>query len=82
LADLATVPIKVLDQRAVEGFPMPDRNFKHRGVDASDKPLKSIFYKDLDLTLSWETFDIGHELTTKGIQKFVADYKNTLKRSA
>ena len=81
-AELATVPTKVLDQWAAEGFPMPDKNFTYRGVDASGKPLNSIPYKDLDLNLPWESFDIAHELTTKGIQKFVADYKNTLKRPA
>jgi hypothetical protein len=62
--------------------PMPDRRFKYRGVDASDKPLKSILYKDLDLDLPWESFEIVHELTTKGIQNFVADYRSTLRRSA
>jgi len=81
-AELATVPTKVLDQWVAEGFPMPDRHFKYRGVDASGKPLKSIPYKDLDPDLPWESFDIAHELTTKGIQKFVADYQSTLRRSA
>jgi hypothetical protein len=27
------------------------------------------------------SFDLAHELTTKGIQKFVADYQRTLRRS-
>jgi transaldolase len=81
-AELATVPTKVLDQWAAEGFPMPDRQFKYRGVDASGKPLKSILYKDVDLDLPWESFDIAHELTTKGIQNFVVDYRSTLRRSA
>lgn len=80
--ELATVPTKVLDQWAAAGFPMPDRNFNYRGVDASGKPLRSISYKDLDLDLPWENFDVGHELTTRGIQKFVADYESTLKRAA
>jgi hypothetical protein len=31
------------------------------------------------LSAPWETFDIAHELTTKGIEKFVADYESTLK---
>ena len=39
-------------------------------------------YKKLDLNLPWESFDIAHELTTKGIRKFVADYENTLRPSA
>jgi len=81
-AELATVPTKVLDEWAATGFSMPDQDFRYRGVDASGKPLKSIPYKELDLNLPWESFDIAHELTSKGIQKFVADYESTLRRSA
>jgi transaldolase len=81
-AELATVPGKVLEEWAAKGFPLPDRNFTYRGVDANGKPLKAIPYKELDLDLSWQSFDISHELTKKGIQKFVADYESTLKRSA
>jgi len=82
-AELATVPSKVLQEWAAEGFPVPDQRFKYKAVDAKGKPLKPIPYKEeLDLNLPWESFDIAHELTTKGIQKFVADYRSTLKRSA
>jgi transaldolase len=81
-AELATVPGKVLEQWAAEAFPMPDVNFSYRGVDKNGKPLKAIPYKELDLNLDWQSFDIAHELTRKGIQKFVADYESTLKRSA
>src|SRR5438477_8530163 len=66
-AELATVPGKVLEQWAAEEFPMPDENFSYRGVDKNGKPLKTIPYKELDLNLAWESFDIAHELTKKGI---------------
>jgi transaldolase len=81
-AELATVPAKVLVEWATKGFPMPDENFRYEGVDAGGKPLKTIPYKKLDLNLSWQSFDIAHELSTAGIQKFVADYRSTLRRSA
>src|ERR1700757_1403853 len=81
-AELATVPSKVLQEWAAAGFPMPDQDFKYKAVDAKGKPMKPISYKDLDLNLPWDSFDLAHELTTKGIQKFVADYRSTLKRSA
>ncbi len=81
-AELATVPTTVLEEWAATGFPMPDHDFLYRGVDASGKLLKSIPYKELDLDRPWESFDIAHELTTKGIQKFVTDYQSTLRRSA
>ena len=81
-AELATVPAKVLNDWASTGFAMPDQDFKYKGIDAIGKPLRPIPYKELDLNLPWESFDIAHELTTKGIQKFVADYQSTLRRSA
>src|SRR5216684_2071613 len=81
-AELATVPTTVLDEWAATGFPIPDQNFRYKGVDASGKLLKAIPYKELDLNLPWQSFDIAHEFTIKGIQKFVADYQSTLRRSA
>jgi transaldolase len=81
-AELATVPTTVLDEWAAAGFPMPDQDFRYKGVNASRKLLKAIPYNELDLNLPWQSFDIAHELTTKGIQKFVADYQSTLRRSA
>jgi len=80
--ELVTVPAKVLEEWAKKNFPMPDRDFSYTGVDANGKPLKPIPYTSLDLNQPWQSFDISHELTTKGIQKFVADYRSTLKRSA
>jgi transaldolase len=81
-AELATVPAKVLVEWATKDFPMPDKDFSYKAVDASGKPLKAIPYKALDLKRPWQSFDIAHELTTVGIQKFVADYRSTLRRSA
>lgn len=81
-AELATVPTKVLEEWAARDFPMPDQDFRYQGVDAGGKPLKAIPYKGLDLDLPWQSFDIAHELTTKGIQKFVADYQSTRRRPA
>jgi transaldolase len=81
-AELATVPEKVLVEWATKDFPMPDKNFSYKAVDASGKPLKAIPYKALDLGRPWQSFDIAHELTTVGIQKFVTDYRSTLRRSA
>src|SRR5262245_41693521 len=81
-AELATVPAKILVEWGRKDFPMPDKDFSYKAVDASGKPLKPIPYKALDLKRPWQSFDIVHELTTAGIQKFVADYRSTLKRSA
>jgi len=41
------------------------------------KNLRPIEYKNLDLTKPWQTFDIRHDLTDKGMAQFSADW-NTL----
>jgi transaldolase len=81
-SELVTVPAKVLDKWAASNFPMPDQKFTYKALGSNGQSLKAISYKTLDLNLPWQSFDIAHELTTKGIQKFVADYRSTLKRSA
>jgi transaldolase len=82
-AELVTVPAKVLEKWAASNSPMPDQDFTYKAVGANGQPLKPIPYKQLDdLNRPWQSFDITHELTTKGIQKFVADYRSTLKRTA
>lgn len=81
-AELATAPAKLLDEWAAAGLPQPDAAFQYQEVDSSGKALTPIPYKELDLNADWESFDIRHELTTKGIEKFVADYRSTLQSAA
>ncbi len=81
-AELVTVPGKVLEEWAGQGFPMPDQDFRYTAADKDGKPLKTIQYKQLDLSRPWESFNLDHELTTKGIEKFAADYRSTLQRTA
>ena len=73
--ELVTVPAKVLDDWARNGFPMPDGDFKYT---AAGKP---ILYQELGLDQPWQNFDIQHELTRKGIEKFTADYRATLSQT-
>ena len=81
-AELVTAPGKVWEEWAASSFPLPGSDFVYQGTDKADKPLTPIVYKSVDLDRAWESFDIRHDLTTKGIQQFVADYKSTLKQSA
>src|SRR5262249_267808 len=73
--DLWTMPAKGLDDWAGHDFPMPGGNFKYA---VTGKP---ILYQDLILDQPWQNFDIQHELTRKGIEKFVADYRATLSQT-
>jgi transaldolase len=81
-AELLTAPGKVLEEWGAKGFPLPQPGFNYKGVDSEGRNLKPIPYQELDLSSSWDRFDIAHELTKKGIEKFVADYESTLKRTA
>jgi transaldolase len=81
-AELVTAPGKVWEEWAGSSFPLPVPGFVYQGTDKADKALKPIAYKSLDLNRAWDSFDIRHDLTTTGIQQFVADYKSTLKQSA
>ena len=74
--ELVTVPAKILELWASKNFPMPDKHFQYQ---TSATPIP---YEDLDLEQGWDSFDIQHELTRKGIEKFVADYRATLAPSA
>ncbi len=81
-ADLITVPAKVLEDWAARGFPLPRQDFTYTGKTSDGRSLKPIPYKSLELNKPWESFDIMHELTTKGIRKFVEDYQSTLSKTA
>lgn len=78
---LATLPARVLEEWAAKGTPLPDDSFVY-AIDSKGQHLKPVEYKKLDLNAPWESFDFRHELTMKGIQKFVADYEATLRKTA
>ena len=80
-AELVTAPAKAWEEWAASSFPLPGADFVYQGTDKADRPLQPIAYKSVDLNQAWESFDIRHDLTTKGIQQFVADYKSTLEQS-
>ncbi len=80
--ELATSRAKILEQWAAAGSPLPDQNFRYQAVDKNGKALRPIPYKQLDWNAPWESFDLKHEVTDKGIKRFVDDYKSTLKSAA
>lgn len=81
-AELTTAPVKLLDEWADQGCPLPDKNYSYNAVDASGNPLRSIGYQEIDLKADWQSYDIQHQLTRKGIERFVSDYRDTLQDAA
>lgn len=43
-----------------------------------NQDLKNIAYKDLNITKTWKEYDIFHELTKKGLERFASDWNGLL----
>ncbi len=68
-SDIITAPYKVLKEWAEKGMELPPANYfyNHDG-------LRPVSFANLDLNEPWTGFNISHELTTKGIEKFSQDW--------
>lgn len=71
-SDIITTPIKILEEWIDQGHSPVDESFEY---DTGE--MKPIEYKKLDLDAEWKIFDINHELTDAGIDRFASDW-NTL----
>lgn len=71
-ADIVTAPLSIYKEWASKGMPVPDKYEYNFGN------LKPIEYQELDLNKDWQSFDIHHDLTDKGIEKFVSDWNSLL----
>lgn len=70
--DLVTVPASVLSRWALANFPVLGPPLMHTWIG------DAISYENLDLEQPWESFDVSHTLTTKGIERFTHDYEHAL----
>ncbi len=68
-ADIITAPYKILKEWGDSGMPMPKDDYTY-----DQKNLKPISYKTINLMYKWQEFDVSHELTTQGIEKFSKDW--------
>lgn len=75
-SDIITAPFKILKEWAEGGMLQAPPDFSY---DAGN--LKNIAYEELDLNKNWQEFDIKHELTDKGIERFSGDWNNLIKPS-
>jgi transaldolase len=72
-SDIITAPYAILKEWGDRGLPAPDANYRY---DA--KGLKPILYKEIDLSKSWQDYDIAHELTLKGMGRFSEDWNSLI----
>jgi len=66
--DVVTVPLSVLEAWAAAGMPVPEID---REVHDTFTPIP---YENLALNQPWNTYQIEHPLTAKGVEKFAADW--------
>jgi transaldolase len=67
--DIITAPFSVLKKWYEQGLSIPGDDYVY-----NPKKLGPIPYKDIDITRHWKDYDIHHELTDKGIDKFSSDW--------
>jgi transaldolase len=72
--DIVTVPFAILKEWGEKGLPIPGSDYLYPAGQ-----LKPIDYKEITLTRNWREYDIHHDLTVKGMEKFSADWNALIK---
>ena len=71
-SDIITSPLKILKEWAEQKFPISNSQF-------SKTNLKPIGYQEIALTKPWQQYNLAHELTDKGLEKFSQDWNGLIK---
>ena len=74
-ADIITAPLSVLSEWGKAGMPMPQE-----GAVYDISGLQHISYQEKNLKNVWTEFDITHELTDKGIERFSSDWNALIEK--
>jgi transaldolase len=74
-SDIISAPFNVLKEWGERGLPVPGENYVYNRGN-----LKVIPYEEIDLTRNWQDYDIRHELTDKGMERFSADWNALIGR--
>ncbi len=69
-ADIVTSPIKILKEWQGSGLTIPGASYEY-----DSKELTTVPYREFDLGKDWREFDITHELTDNGLDRFANDWK-------
>jgi transaldolase len=68
-SDIITSPFEIVKEWGKQGMPMPGADFRY-----DEKSFKPISYKEINLRQKWDSYDIHHDLTSKGMERFSADW--------
>jgi transaldolase len=72
-SDIITAPYEILKIWGEKGMPFPGDDFRYGAPS-----LTAIPYEEISLAKTWEEYDIRHELTDKGMERFSADWNALL----
>lgn len=72
-ADIITAPFKILQEWGEAGKPLPPENQTYVASG-----LENIPYETIDLERPWTDFDLSHELTDKGLERFSSDWNSLI----
>ncbi len=73
-SDIITAPFEVLKEWGNKGLPL-----SAEGYSCGRGNLKPLPYEEIDLVKNWQDYDIRHDLTDKGIERFSADWNALIK---
>lgn len=71
---IITTPFEILKEWGEKRLPVPKNDFVYNAGN-----LKPIPYKDIDLNKRWQDYNISHDLTDKGMERFSADWNALIK---
>lgn len=74
-SDIITVPFTVAKQWSEQGLALPGDDFHY---DAGNR--KTIPYKKIDRNRDWKEYDLTHELTDIGMEKFAGDWDTLIQQ--
>jgi len=74
--DIVTVPFSILEEWGRAGMALPDASFHYR-----PDGLAPIMYEAIDLHKDWRAYDVAHDLTNVGLEKFAADWRSIVETS-
>jgi len=73
-SDIITAPFQILKEWGEKGLPVPGNDYRY-----DQHGLSLIPYKELGLAKNWQEYDISHELTVRGMERFSADWNALIK---
>jgi transaldolase len=73
-SEIITSPLKVIKEWAERGMPLASGQ-----LQSGAGQMFPIEFKEININKNWNEYDIRHELTEKGIEKFAKDWNNLIK---